>query len=223
MENEKETQPEMTPPSKEESSQSEAVLSEENLPKTEAEPVEEAAPVLEKKPTPPWLRKGLVWAGIILVSLLIGFGLAYFLLYVPQEQARFDAERELSRLTKQIGELEAELSQTHQQLQETQNQLEQTDGELKALQYSSALTALQLNVTYARLALVTKDLLTARQELSSASTNLKRLIPMIGDKDIENALTERLAKVRSSVTSDPEKSLEELRILAENLSRLEKP
>lgn len=223
MENEKIPVPEVTPPNQaEESTPSGETLREETQPQPEAVE-EEAALSTDKKPTPAWLRKSLIWLAIVLVSLLVGFGLAYFLLYLPAEQARIEASQQVLLLNEQIATLEADLDQAREQLQKTQDELEQTAGELKVLQYSAALTALQHNVTYARLALVTKDLLTARQELSSANTNLKKLIPMIGDKDIETALTERLAAVRSSMTSDPEKSLEELRILAENLSRLEKP
>jgi len=223
MENEKIPVPEATPPNQaEESTPSGETLREETQPQPEAVE-EEAALSTDKKPTPAWLRKSLIWLAIVLVSLLVGFGLAYFLLYLPAEQARIEASQQVLLLNEQIATLEADLDQARKQLQTTQDELEQTAGELKVLQYSAALTALQHNVTYARLALVTKDLLTARQELSSANTNLKKLIPMIGDKDIETALTERLAAVRSSMTSDPEKSLEELRILAENLSRLEKP
>lgn len=223
MENEKEPVPEATPPNEvEESTPSGETMPEETQPASEAVQ-EEAALSSEKKPTPAWLRKSLTWMAIVLVSLLIGFGLAYFLLYLPAEQARMEASRQILLQNEQIATLEADLNQTGEQLQKTQDELQQTSEELKALQYSAALTALQHNVTYARLALVTKDLLTARQELSSANSNLKKLIPMIGDKDIETALTERLNTVRSSITSDPEKSLEELRILAENLTRLEKP
>lgn len=218
MENEKEPVPEVTPPNEVE----ESTPSGETMPE-ETQPTSEAALSSEKKPTPAWLRKSLAWMAIVLVSLLIGFGLAYFLLYLPAEQARMEASRQILLQNEQIATLEADLNQTGEQLQKTQDELQQTSEELKALQYSAALTALQHNVTYARLALVTKDLLTARQELSSANSNLKKLIPMIGDKDIETALSERLATVRSSMTSDPEKSLGELRILAENLTRLEKP
>ncbi|MFZ6021258.1 MAG: hypothetical protein ACOYXO_16805, partial [Chloroflexota bacterium] len=210
MENEKIPVPEVTPPNEaEESTPSGETLREETQPQPEA--VEEAALSTDKKPTPVWLRKSLTWTAIVLVSLLVGFGLAYFLLYLPAEQARIEASQQVLLLNEQIATLEADLNQAREQLQKTQDELEQTAGELRVLQYSAALTALQHNVTYARLALVTKDLLTARQELSSANTNLKKLIPMIGDKDIETALTERLAAVRSSMTSDPEKSLEELR------------
>ncbi len=225
MENEKDPIPETTSPNAEEPTIAEngETLPEETSPPTETGSLEGSTLPSEKKPTPPWLRKGLTWAAAGLVFLILGWGLAYFLLFVPEEQARFEAEQQVNRQAEQIAALEADLTQTREQLQKTQAELEQTSEELKALQYSAVLTALQNNVSYARLALVTKDLLTARQELSSASNNLKKLIPMIGDKDIESALSERLATVRSSMTSDPEKSLEELRILAENLSRLEKP
>lgn len=224
MENEKENTPDVTPANEEEgTSQSSEAAPEESLPHSETATLEQPVSPSERKPTPAWLRKSLPWAVVILVSLLIGFGLAYFLLYLPAEQARFEADRQVSLQAGQIEELEANLSETRQQLQQTQTELEQTSQELKAVQYRAALTALQNNVSYARLALVTKDLLTARQELSSASSNLRKLIPMLGDKEIETALTERLAFIRTNMVSDPEKSLEELRILAENLSRLEKP
>jgi len=223
MENEKETAPEVTPPTEaEEPTPTSGPIPEEAQPQP-AEATQETELLSEKKPAPAWLRKSLAWLVVILASLLVGFGLAYFLLYLPAEQKLAEKTRQVLLQNEQIATLEADLNQTREQLQKSQGELQQTSEELKALQYFAALTALQNNVSYARLALVTKDLLTARQELSSASSNLKKLIPMIGDKDIETALTERLATVRSNLTSDPEKSLEELRILAENLARLEKP
>ncbi len=224
MENSKETNPAATPQNEAEGMPQNAdVMPEQATPSPDIHPIEETAFPAEKKPTPAWLRKSLPWAVVIAVSLFIGFGLAYFLLYVPAEQARFEAARQVSLQSEQIEKLEADLSQTQEQLTETQNRLEQTAGELRELQYNAALTALQNNITYARLALITKDMLTARQELSSASSNLTELIPLLSDEEVETALSERLAVIRSSVVSDPEKSLEELRTLSENLSRLEKP
>lgn len=224
MENSKETNPAATPQNEAEGMPQNAdVMPEHAPPSPDIHPIEETAFPVEKKPTPAWLRKSLPWAVVIAVSLLIGFGLAYFLLYVPAEQARFEASRQVSLQSEQIEKLEADLSQTQEQLTETQNRLEETASELSELQYNAALTALQNNITYARLALITKDMLTARQELSSASSNLTELIPLLGDEEVETALSERLAVIRSSLVSDPEKSLEELRTLSENLSRLEKP
>ncbi len=222
MENDHETTPEVTPPPPQETVQSGETAPKDTPPQVE-EVSEETTLASDKKPTPPWLRKTLLWASVILGSLLIGFGLAYFLLFVPAQRAYFDATQNILLQEQQIEELQANLNETRQQLQESQNELSQTSSELKTVQYTAVLAALQNNISYARLALVTKDLLTARQELSSANSNLKKFIPMIGDKDIETALTERLALVRTNMVSDPEKSLEELRILAENLSRLERP
>lgn len=183
----------------------------------------EPTPTPAGRESPTWLRRNAPWLAAILITLLVGFGLAFFLLYQPAQQslqiARQDAEQKAEAITK----LETDLEDTRLTLDQTRSDLKTTTDTLKELHYQSALTALQTNVAYARLALVTKDVLTARQELSAAQTNLKKFTPLLGDKEIETVLTERLALVRSSISSDPTKGLEELRILAENLSRLEKP
>ncbi len=186
-------------------------------------------PPYQPDPAPPgaespnWLRRNTPWLAGILIALLVGFGLAFFLLYQPALQSMQLARQDADQKAQTVATLETDLENTRVTLDQTRNDLKTTTDTLKELQYQSTLTTLQTNVAYARLALVTKDLLTARQELSAAQANLKSFTALLGDEEIETALNERLALVRSTVSSDPAKGLEELRILAENLSRLEKP
>jgi len=47
------------------------------------------------------------------------------------------------------------------------------------------------------------------------------LLPFIEDQDVRDALTERMKGIDKALTTDSAKALEELRILSENLLRLE--
>ncbi|MEN4012161.1 MAG: hypothetical protein AB1453_06865 [Chloroflexota bacterium] len=183
----------------------------------------ESAPSLAGSGSPTWLRRNMPWLAGILIALILGFGLAFFLLYQPAVTALQHTRQEAAQQMETINQMQTDLENTRVTLDQTRIDLKTTTTALEELQYQAALTTLQTNVAYARLALVTKDLLTARQELSAAQANLKKFAPLLAEQEIITALTERLALVRASITSDPAKSLEELRILAENLARLEKP
>ncbi|MHB1120164.1 MAG: hypothetical protein ACYC11_08900, partial [Bellilinea sp.] len=68
---------------------------------------------------------------------------------------------------------------------------------------------------------VSRDLLTARQEVSAAVSNLQSLLPFIKDKEISAALSDRMDVIDKAVYTNSSEALEELRILSENLLRLE--
>jgi len=207
------------------------------LPEEEARPVEEAtetpvpeaetqipvpaaaAPVETKQKS--FAQKILPWFGAVLASLLVGFGLAYFLLYLPATNA---FEKTGAELTSTKNELEVSMTKAdglQNSLDSATSQLETMQSTLEASRLSLVVARLQANIAYARLALISKDVLTARQELSDANTNLAELTRLLDDPDTTSALADRLKTIRSNLTSDPSKALDEMRILGENLARLE--
>jgi len=154
------------------------------------------------------------WALILLATLIVGFGTAYFALALP-------AQLELKQARTDLVAAQEKLEAVELELETTSRDLDNTSSELASAQYGLALARVQANVAYARASLVSRDLLTARQEVSAAVTNLQGLLPFIKDKEISAALSDRMDVIDKAVYTDSSKALEELRILSENLLRLE--
>lgn len=169
----------------------------------------------------PWYRKVVPWIIAVLVSLAAGFLLGFFLLYQPAAGELRSANNQLATAQEQISSLENSLEDANSDLTTAQADLTRTQQQLERVEFNQALAEVQANVTYARLALATKDLLTARQELSAAELNLVELNKLLADQDTASALTERIQLIRASLVSDSVKALEELRLLSENLARIE--
>lgn len=154
------------------------------------------------------------WILILLATLIVGFGAAFFTLTLP-------AQQELKQVKADLTAAQEKLETTEAELESTGADLKTTTSELTGAQYSLALARVQANVAYARASLVSRDLLTTRQEVSAAATNLQELLPFIKDKNISTALEDRMKVIDKAVYTDSAKALEELRILSENLLRLE--
>ncbi len=181
---------------------------------------ESAAEGIEPKPKS-GLQRVWPWLAAVLASLLVGAGLVFFLLYLPASSALRQTRAELTSATTALDQAESKAEGLQSDLTSATGQLERMQAELETLRLSHAVSKLQANISYARLALVNKDLLTARQELSDADANLAELTLLLDDPDTTSALADRLKTIRASLTSDPSKALEEMRTLGENLARLE--
>ena len=166
-------------------------------------------------------RKALPWTIAGVVALVAGFALSFFLLYLPANAGLVQARAELAATQERLAQTEEELQLVQDNLKSMQANLETAQRELADASFNKALAEVQANVAYARLALATKDLLTARQELSAASSNLNILAAMLDDLDTADALEERLQSIRTKLITDSALALEELRILSENLARIE--
>lgn len=154
------------------------------------------------------------WILALLAALIVGFGTAYFVLTLP-------AQQELKLVKADLADAQEKLATAESDLKITSADLNATEKELSSAQYSLAVARVQANVAYARASLVSRDLLTARQEVSAAVINMQALLPFIKDKNISAALSERMEVIDKAVYTDSAKALEELRILSENLLRLE--
>ncbi|KPL82444.1 hypothetical protein SE15_09825 [Thermanaerothrix daxensis] len=169
-------------------------------------------PVAEK-PQRRWWQKALTWLLIVLLAFGAGFGVAFFALYFPLQREAASMRSELNTLRQDYEKASAELETLRADYQRAEEAL--TSGQLDMV-----LSRLISNVSYARLALITKDNLTAQQELSAAEARLKDLEPLLNDPQTFQALQERFKVIRNSLTSNPNKALEELRLLSENLARI---
>jgi len=154
------------------------------------------------------------WILIVLGAVIVGFAVAFIWLYVP-------ASKDLRQATSDLAAAQEKLTTTTTDLETTTAKLNSTSSELTAAQLQQALAKVEANVAYARLSLVTRDLLTARQEVSAASENMTLLLPLIPDTETATALKDRMANISDLIITDSAKALEELRTLSENLLRLE--
>ena len=170
----------------------------------------EASAVAEPAKTNPAGR----WALILLATLIVGFGAAFFALYLP-------AGQELRQVKSDLTAAREKLTAAESDLDKTTSDLNTATADLKAARYNRALARVEANVAYARLALVTRDLLTARQEVSAAAENMSVLLPLIEDQGTAKALEDRMAGIQTAIDTDSAKVLDELRTLSENLLRLE--
>lgn len=170
------------------------------------------APTIQEEKTPS--QHTGRWLLGLLAALILGFGVAFFALTLP-------AWQELKQVKADLTSTQEKLSAAEANLKITSASLETAEKDLAGAQYAVALARVQTNVAYARASLVSRDLLTARQEVSAAVTNLQALLPFLSDKNVREALTERMKGIDKALSTDSAKALEELRILSENLLRLE--
>lgn len=154
------------------------------------------------------------WILILLATLIVGFGAAFFALYLP-------ASQELRQVKTDLAAAQEKLTTTEADLTSTTSDLKSTTTELEDARFNRALAKVEVNVAYARLSLVTRDLLTARQEVSAATENMTTLLPLITDEETAKALEDRMTGIQTAINTDAAKALEELRTLSENLLRLE--
>jgi septal ring factor EnvC (AmiA/AmiB activator) len=154
------------------------------------------------------------WILILLATLIVGFGAAFFALFLP-------ANLELKQLKTDLAAAQEKLTTTEADLTATSATLETANTELAAARFNRELARVEVNVAYARLSLVTRDLLTARQEVSAASGNMAVLLTLITDQETATALKDRMDGIQKTIITDSAKALEELRTLSENLLRLE--
>ncbi len=174
---------------------------------------------IEPKPKS-WLQKSWPWLTAVLVSLLAGAALVFFLLYLPASSALRQSQGELTSVTGELEQAAAKAEGLQSDLSSAEERIESLQTELESVQLTLAISRLQANISYARLALINKDALTARQELSDAESNLAELSRLLGDSETSSALAARLRTIRTNLTSDPSRALEEMRTLGENLARL---
>lgn len=198
----------------------EEVIMEEPVP-VPSFPEPEPAPVM---PPPPRRRTGLWFLLGLLLALLLfggGYALAYFSRYQPAAE--------------QVRELQASSAETQTQLDQTGEQLTQRESELEVSREAAAaaeaaladsqnqalLNGLQNDVLVARLALANEDLLTARQALRLAESDLEELRAVSSDEGMIDDLAARLDDARSAMGEDPDAAGVELRLLSDNIVLLQ--
>lgn len=175
--------------------------------------VDQAAP--RKEPNR-FMRR--VWLG--LGALVVGMALIFFTLYLPASQQLKSVQAKLDENTVKLETAQKDLGAANTELAELKTRFANTNSQLEKANLSLQLFKMQMDVSYARLALGTNDNNTGRQALTLAEKDLQLLLVVLPQGDLSKGLQERMTNIRTYLTANPAKALEELRILGENLSMI---
>jgi exonuclease VII large subunit len=184
----------------------------------------------EEKKMPDWLRKGLIFTGAGILLLLIGYLISFFITTVPSQKAYQTVLQELNNKENELNNLHAQFDQVSNDLQDMQNNLDRIQQDYQTLEnnhqqlianseFNQTLIDMKYEIGLARFALLNEDLLSARQAISLAREQFEK-IRILLDADISSGIQDRLEDIQRIVRTDPEKALDELRTLSENLERI---
>lgn len=169
-----------------------------------------------RKSSNPLMRR----VGLVVAALVLGMAIIFFALYLPVNQQLKAAQTRLDETSVKLEAAQKELGTTTTELAELKTRFANTNDQLGKANLSLQLFKMQMDVSYARLALGTNDNNTGRQALTLAEKDLQLLLVNLPQGDLSKGLTERMTNIRTYLTADPAKALEELRILGENLSMI---
>ena len=191
----------------------------------------EIKPVASKK-MPAWVKKNLIGLAVILIIFVAGYVTSQISSAAALRNNLRVAEAELDSLKEELNSTKTLLSKTNQDLSvlqnnysELQSESQQTTTELNnllsATEYNQNLSALLYDVALTRIALASKDKLSAKQNLSLADTHFNAIAELL-DKDTRDSIRTRLEEVHRLTSTNLTSALEELRTLTENLERIPK-
>ncbi len=191
-------------------------------------PVTQEPPEVKKLPN--WLRKGLIFTGLGILLLLIGYLISYFTTTVPTQKTYQSVMQELNNKEDELNNVQTQFDQTSNDLQDTQNNLDRLQQDYQTLEqnhqqlianseFNQTLIDMKYEIGLARFALLNKDSLSARQAISLASDQFEKIENLL-DSDISTGIQNRLEDIQRLVRTDPEETLDELRTLSENLERI---
>jgi uncharacterized membrane-anchored protein YhcB (DUF1043 family) len=191
-------------------------------------PVIQEPPEIKKLPN--WLRNGLIFTGVGILLLLIGYLISYFTTTVPTQKTYQSVLQELNNKEDELNNLQTQFDQTSNDLQDTQNNLDRLQQDYQTLEqnhqqlianseFNQTLIDIKYEIGLARFALLNKDSLSARQAIILASDQFEKIENLM-NSDISTGIQDRLEDIQRLVRTDPDETLDELRTLSENLERI---
>ena len=188
----------------------------EPLPFLEAYPDEPELPGTELKKEPTkfqrFMRKALIWLGVVAVAFLAGFITFYFTLYRPQSQNVESLEATIADLEAQVTSLEAESADLTQRL-----------GVLEDAVFHSVLLDVMTDAYTARLALTIEDTLAAKSALRNTASKLAEIEERLAafDTGLAAGLPQRLSLIQNNIDRNIDKAIADADLLIDDLQEVE--
>jgi chromosome segregation ATPase len=179
------------------------------------------APKEEPKPSKSFGAKVLPWFITILVMLIGGAALVFFLLYQPKVAALNadlrSAQDAAAAASQKLSTAETDLALAQSNLDTANTTIDDLTTQLTASQQFSLIYKFQADVNAARVALLKLDPATSLQALNFIKVDLTDLEKTNLDANAIAGFKERIAEAETNLQSDPAKSLEALDTLYNNL------
>jgi len=152
-----------------------------------------------------FLRKALIWLGVIAGGFLAGFLTFYFVLYQPKAAALKEAEN---------------------QIQDLQFQLDKANSRLATLENADthrSLLEAMVDAYDARLAMAQENIVAAKSALSGTTATLEEISDKIKafDSGLASALPQRIELIRTNLDRDLETAIADCDQLIEDLNEVE--
>jgi uncharacterized protein YoxC len=186
------------------------------LPFLESYPDEPELPGIDLKKEPTkiqlFMRKALIWFGVVAVAFLAGFITFYLTLYRPQSQTVDNLEATIADLEDQLTSLEAESADLNQQL-----------GVLEDAVFHSVLLDVMTDAYTARLALTVEDTLAAKSALRNTASKLAEIEEQLAafDTGLAAGLPQRISLIQTNIDRDVEKAIADADLLIDDLQEVE--
>lgn len=168
------------------------------------------------------LRPVLRWAGTITGLFALGLLTGYLALYQPSLRENADLSGQLSLTQNQLRTRESDLASRITERDALQKKLAQSEAELSTARARNDLLWVLDDVNNARVALVNKDGVAAKNALDQAQMDLARVLPTLekADKNMADITKSRLELASKELVIDPQAAQADLNKLQSDLVSL---
>ncbi len=168
-------------------------------------------------------RSASLWVGGFVGVFALGMLSTYLLLYRPLQLDAQQTQTSLKTAQQQLATVQDDLSKARQDLSGAQTQVAGLTASVASLKANVDLLQALSDVNLARLDLATHDTAGARTALAGTGDTLKSLAAFLQSKDASTAqsIQSRLALVLSELPGNPDTAASDLKILADQLGKLQ--
>ncbi|MBN1956185.1 MAG: hypothetical protein JW900_14215 [Anaerolineae bacterium] len=173
-----------------------------------------------------FVKRALPWAIGGLVILILGFLLAFFLLYRPMAARYHDCQAEIEEITQECNDLQGQVDRLNNQLAELaalEAENEQLEADLHLANLHVHLLSALVDITGARMSVAGGDPDSARTYLSGTAATLETLATLVdpAQQDVVASMQQRLTQALGELDNDQYAAQSDLDVLANNLIQLE--
>jgi hypothetical protein len=173
---------------------------------------EEIAEVKEPTRFQLFLRRALIWFGVVLAFFAAGFATFYFVLYQPKVAENSELQQTIEDFESQVAKLEEENAM-----------LAEDSAALEAAEVHKTLLMVMVDTYDARYALGEENTVAAKSAFSGTNAALATILDEISDFDsgLAETLPQRLKLIQTNIDRDIETAIEDCDQLIEDLLAVE--